>query len=93
MLRMRPLRCGFAVIAAVRRTLRAPVERGRSSLRDRSFEMPLNLAQRNAWSLARTLMTIVIVFRIDGREYGVAEAQEFDGDPALIVREYDPFAR
>ena len=23
----------------------------------------------------------------------VAEAQEFDGDPDLIVREYDPFAR
>ena len=55
--------------------------------------MPLNLAQRNAWSLARTLMTIVVVFRIEGREFGVAEAQEFDGDPALIVREYDPFAR
>lgn len=55
--------------------------------------MPLNLAQRNALSLARTLMTIVIVFRIDGEEFGVIEAQEFDGDPALIVREYDPFAR
>ncbi|WP_186456777.1 hypothetical protein [Sphingomonas suaedae] len=55
--------------------------------------MPLNLAQRNAWSLARTLMTIVVVFRIDGGKFGVAEAQEFDGDPSLIVREYDPFAR
>lgn len=55
--------------------------------------MPLSLAQRNAWSLARSLMTIVVVFRIDGGQYGVAEAQEFDGDPDLIVREYDPFAR
>jgi len=55
--------------------------------------MPLILAQKNAWSLARTLMTIVVVFRIDGSRFGVAEAQEFDGDPSLIVREYDPFAR
>jgi len=90
---MRPLRRACAVIAAMRRTLRAPVERGRSPLLDRSFEMPLTLAQKNAWSLSQTLMTIVIVFRIDGLEFGVAEANEFDGDPSLIVREYDPFAR
>lgn len=55
--------------------------------------MPLTLAQKNAWSLARTLMTIVIVVRIGEHEFGVLEAQEFDGDPAWIVREYDPFAR
>ena len=55
--------------------------------------MPLTLAQKNAWSLARTLMTIVIVFRIGDRNFGVIEAQDFDGDPALIVSEYDPFAR
>ena len=55
--------------------------------------MPLALAQKNAWSLARTLMTIMVVFRIDGGSFGVAEAQEFDGDPSLIIREYDPFAR
>jgi hypothetical protein len=55
--------------------------------------MPLVLAQKNAWSLARTLMKIVIVFQIEDRNFGVVEAEEFDGDPALIVREYDPFAR
>jgi hypothetical protein len=55
--------------------------------------MPLSLAQRNPWSLARTLMTIVVVFRIGDRNFGVAEAQDFDGDPSLIIREYDPFAR
>ena len=55
--------------------------------------MPLDLAQKNAWNLARTLMTIVIVFRIGRFEFGVVQAQEFDGDPELIVREYDPFAR
>ena len=55
--------------------------------------MPLILAQKNAWSLARTLMKIVVVFRIGDRNFGVVEAEEFDGDPNLIVREYDPFAR
>jgi len=55
--------------------------------------MALNLAQKNAWSLARTLMTIVVVFRIGDRNFGVAEANDFDGDPSCIVREYDPFAR
>lgn len=53
--------------------------------------MPLALAQKNAWSLSRTLMTIMVVFRLGNGRFGVAEAQEFDGDPALIVREYDPF--
>lgn len=55
--------------------------------------MPLILAQKNAWNLARTLMKIVIVIRIEDRNFGVIEAEEFDGDPASIVREYDPFAR
>lgn len=55
--------------------------------------MPLTLAQKNAWNLARTLMTIVIVFETGDGNFSVVEAQEFDGDPALIVREYDPFAR
>lgn len=55
--------------------------------------MPLTLAQKNAWSLSRTLMTIVVVFRIDRGNFGVAEANDFDGDPSQIIREYDPFAR
>ena len=55
--------------------------------------MPLILAQKNAWSLARSLMTIIVVFRIDGSKFGVAEAKKFDGDVSLIVHEYDPFAR
>jgi len=55
--------------------------------------MPLSLAHKNAWNLARTLMTIVIVIRIDARNFGVVEAREFDGDPDAIVREFDPFER
>jgi hypothetical protein len=85
MLCMRPLGCARAVIAAVRRTRRAPVERGRSPLPDRSFQMPLILAQKNAWN--------VVVFQIADRTFGVAEAGDYDGDPSSIVREYDPFAR
>lgn len=55
--------------------------------------MPLILAQQNAWSLARTLMKIVVVFRIAECEFGVAETEDYDGDPGSVVREYDPFAR
>lgn len=55
--------------------------------------MPLILAQRNAWSLSRTLMKIVLVFQIEDREFGVVEAEEYEGDPSSVVREYDPFAR
>lgn len=54
--------------------------------------MPLSLAQRNAWSLAKTLMVCVTLFRT-GREFGVMPSTEFDGDPSTIVHEYDPFAR
>jgi hypothetical protein len=54
--------------------------------------MPLILAQKNAWSLAHTLMKIVVVFQTENRDFGVVEAEEYDGDPASIVREYDPFA-
>lgn len=54
--------------------------------------MSLSIAQRHAWSLARTLMVCIIVFRI-GETYGVMPASEYDGDTSIIVREYDPFAR
>jgi hypothetical protein len=53
--------------------------------------MSLNIAQRNAWSLARTLMVCVTLFRT-GSNYSVMPSSEFDGDPASVVHEYDPFA-
>ncbi len=53
--------------------------------------MSLKLAQANAWSLAKTLMVVIVLFQIDGG-YGVMPANEYDGDPASIVHEYDPFA-
>lgn len=54
--------------------------------------MPLTLAQSHAWNLARTLMACIVVVRIDETLFGVVEAREYDGNPAAIVREYDPFS-
>lgn len=54
--------------------------------------MPLNIAQRHAWSLARTLMVCITLFQI-GDRYGVMPTSEYDGDVSSIVHEYDPFAR
>ena len=52
--------------------------------------MSLSLAQRNAWSLAKTLMVCVTLFKA-GSGYSVAPTSEFDGDPASVVHDYDPF--
>jgi len=52
--------------------------------------MSLSLAQRNAWSLAKTLMVCVTLFRT-GHTFGVMLSAEFDGDPSQIVHEYDPW--
>ena len=52
--------------------------------------MSLPTAQKFAWSLATTLMTCVTLFRAaDG--YSVLPSAEFDGDPEVIVHQYDPF--
>ncbi len=54
--------------------------------------MSLNTAQQLAWSLATTLMACITLFKAaDG--YGVLPTTEFDGDPDLVVHEYDPFSR
>ena len=54
--------------------------------------MSLSLAQRSAWSLAKTLMVCVTLFRGESG-YGVVPSSEFDGDVSLIVHEYDPWER
>ena len=51
----------------------------------------LELAQKHAWSLARTLMTPVILFRSDD-EYGVLPADELDDADVVALYEYDPHA-
>ncbi|MDP1873433.1 hypothetical protein [Phenylobacterium sp.] len=53
--------------------------------------MSLSLAQRSAWSLAKTLMVCVTLFKA-GPGFGVMPSSEFDGDPESIVHEYDPWA-
>ncbi len=54
--------------------------------------MSLSLAQRHAWSLAKSLMVCVTLFRA-GQSFGVMPSSEFDGDAAQIVHEYDPWER
>jgi hypothetical protein len=55
--------------------------------------MSLSVAQLFGLNMARTMMSCIVIFRISEKLFGVAEAREYDGDPAAIVREYDPFER
>lgn len=52
--------------------------------------MSLSTAQKFAWSLAKTLMTCVVLINTDDG-YAVLTEADYDGDPGLIVRVYDPF--
>ena len=54
--------------------------------------MPLTTAQSLGWNLARTMMTVIILVETSAG-YLVMPLGEFDGDPATIVCEYDPFNR
>ena len=51
----------------------------------------LQLAGQVALDLATTLMICVTLFKTE-LGYGVVPSEEFDGDPATIVHEYDPYA-
>ena len=51
----------------------------------------LAFAQTRAWNLASTLMVCFVVFRVNASEFGVMPSSEYDGDPARIVLEFDPF--
>jgi hypothetical protein len=53
--------------------------------------MSQSLAFANGWNLATTLMVCVVIFRAGTGEYGVMPWGEYDGDPAAIVHEFDPF--
>ena len=52
--------------------------------------MSLTIAQRYAWSLARTLMVCVTLFHA-GNGYAAVPTSEFEGDFSSIVYVYDPF--
>ena len=53
--------------------------------------MSLTVAQRHAWSLSRTLMVCITLFRA-GDGYGAMPTSEYDGDRDSVVCEYDPFS-
>ena len=55
--------------------------------------MSQSLAFANGWNLAKTLMVCVVIFRAGTGVYGAMPASEYDGDPAAIVHEFDPFQR
>ena len=54
--------------------------------------MPLATAQSLAWNLSRTLMTVIALIQTEHGFYALP-ASEFEGDPTMVVREYDPFER
>ena len=45
-----------------------------------------------AFSLATTLMAVIVIFRAGDGTHSVMPASEYDGDTAAIVHEIDPFA-
>jgi hypothetical protein len=51
----------------------------------------LELAQKAAWHLARTLMTTVILFQSDD-EYGVLPEDELDDAEVDALYVYDPYS-
>lgn len=51
----------------------------------------LELAQKHAWDLARSLMTPVILFCSEG-QYGVLPADEVEDADVVALYEYDPYA-
>ena len=51
----------------------------------------LKTAQAYAWSLARSLMVCIIVFRAENGMFGAMPATEWGGDPESVIREVDPF--
>nr|WP_309402231.1 hypothetical protein [Aminobacter niigataensis]WMD00170.1 hypothetical protein RAR13_28270 [Aminobacter niigataensis] len=51
----------------------------------------LSLAQNHAWNLARTLMTPVILFKVDEDAYGVLPANDLDEDEVHALYLYDPY--
>lgn len=51
----------------------------------------LELARQVALDLSRTLMICVTLFKSDGG-YAVVPSEDFDGDPARVIHEYDPYA-
>ena len=54
--------------------------------------MSFNDALAFAFSLATSLMAVIVIFRAGDGTLSVTPASEYDGDLSQIVREIDPFA-
>ena len=54
--------------------------------------MSLNDAHAFAFSLATTLMAVIVIFRAGDGTLSVPPANEYDGEPSAVVVEIDPFA-
>lgn len=55
--------------------------------------MSFHDAHAFAFSLAASLMTVIVIFRACDGSMSVLPATEYDGESSAIVREVDPFAR
>jgi hypothetical protein len=53
--------------------------------------MSLNDAHAFAFSLATTLMVAIVIFQAGDGSLSVVPANEYDGDTAAIIHEFDPF--
>lgn len=54
--------------------------------------MSLNDAHAFAFSLATTLMAVIVIFRAGDGTLSVSPANEYDGETSAILVEIDPFA-
>ncbi len=52
----------------------------------------LRTAHLRAWNLANTLMVCMIVFQDGNGGYSVMPTDEYDGDPAEVMHEFDPYS-
>jgi hypothetical protein len=53
--------------------------------------MSLKQAHASAFRLATTLMVAIIIFRAGDGSLSIVPANEYDGDTAAIIHEFDPF--
>ncbi|WP_349365532.1 MAG: hypothetical protein ABL311_11190 [Nitratireductor rhodophyticola] len=54
--------------------------------------MSLDQANAFAFSLAATLMTVIVIFRAGDGTVSAMPATEYDGDDDAVLGEIDPFA-
>jgi hypothetical protein len=51
----------------------------------------LSAAHARGWNLATTPKVCITAFQAGNGEFGIMLPAEYDGDPAAIVHEFDPF--